>query len=474
MLNTFSTSRLYKDFIKLHQITEIEQTKHIIDEIYKSSSEETALVPINSFLENWKLRLKAISPTLRSMEPVLNLRRSLLAELSRVSNSKGFKNIQENIKNEIGELYIQTIQLYRKSGWFQQCQIAILKAEEYSHRKLFIEKAKLHWCKGDQSFTFKILEKNISELKEKAQAAASQTDDRLIFAEAKFLIASYNAESMNICADLNIQYFKEAVNANKKSEKCFLHYAQYLDKLYSKMSKDTRDSQQGLDSLLQVMLYYARSMSYGCEFMFQSMPRLLSVWLDFQPNSSELHANVLTKMCKMIEQCSSTLPLFIFYSAFSQIISRICHPSNEVYQVLKTIIINLLLAYPQQSLWMISQVFKSTYSNRQKRCIEIYKDKRLEDPVIQKLIRDFNTLADLLIELTNKEIAKTNTHPKVSQLVPRLPKLFQNSDFSKILLPFEQVMQITLPGIDYRRSPAKSHDPFPNKGVHICGKSLFL
>lgn len=408
------------------------------------------------------------------MEPVLTLRRSLLQEISKVTTLKGFDTIAENIKNEIGEIYIQTIQLYRKSGWFQQCQIAILKAEEYSHKKLFIEKAKLHWSKGDHSLTFKILEKNISELKEKVASANSQVDDKMIFAEAKFLMASYNAESMSICADLNIQYFKEAIAENKKSEKCFLHYAQYLDKLYSKIPKEARDSQQGLDSLLQVMLYYARSMSYGCEFMFQSMPRLLSIWLDFQPNSTELHINVVSKMCKMIEQCSSTLPLFIFYSAFSQIISRICHPSNEVYQVLKTIVIKLLLAYPQQSLWMISQVFKSTYSHRQKRCIEIYKDKRLEDSNIQKLIRDFNTLADLLIELTNKEIAKTNTNPKVSQLVPRLPTLFQKAGFSNILLPFEKFMQNTLPAVDERRKPAKNHDPFPNQGVHICGKFLSL
>lgn len=462
---------MYKDFIKLHQITEIEQTKHVINEMYKSSSEESTLIKLNHFLEDWKLRLKTISPTIRSLEPVLNLRRSLLAELSKVSKSKGFDDIQSTIKKEIGELYIQSIQLYRKSGWFQQCQIAILKAEEYSHKKLFIEKAKLHWCKGDQSLTFKILEKNIAELKERVQT--SQTDDRLIFAEAKFLKASYNAESMNICADLNIQYFNEAVSANKKSEKCFLHYAQYLDKLYSKMPKETKDTQPGLDSLLQIMLFYARSMTYGCEFMFQSMPRLLSVWLDFQPNSSEIHLHVLSKMCRMIEQCCSSLPLFIFYSAFSQIISRICHPSNEVYQVLKTIIINLLLAYPQQSLWMISQVFKSTYKHRQKRCIEIYKDKRLENPEIQKLIRDFNMLADLLIELTNKEIPKTNTNPKVSQLVPRLPTLFQNSDFSKILLPFEKVMQITLPAIDRRRSPTKNHEAFPYQGVHICGKCFW-
>lgn len=75
----------------------------------------------------------------------------------------------------------------------------------------------------------------------------------------------------------------------------------------------------------------------------------------------------------------------------------------QVYNQLKAIIVKLLAAYPQQSLWMMLCVLKSSYPARVARCEQVLADARLKP--LGKLVRDFKQLAEKLIELCNKPIA---------------------------------------------------------------------
>jgi serine/threonine-protein kinase ATR len=51
----------------------------------------------------------------------------------------------------------------------------------------------------------------------------------------------------------------------------------------------------------------------------------------------------------------------MFLTAFSQLVSRICHPHPEVFKHLKNIIAYMLLVYSQQSLWMLMPVYKVSF-----------------------------------------------------------------------------------------------------------------
>lgn len=59
----------------------------------------------------------------------------------------------------------------------------------------------------------------------------------------------------------------------------------------------------------------------------------------------------------MMEHCDNLAP-YQFLTAFSQLISRVCHSSNEVFTVLKTIVAKVFLAYPQQAMWLMTAVSK--------------------------------------------------------------------------------------------------------------------
>jgi len=226
--------------------------------------------------------------------------------------------------------------------------------------------------------------------------------------------------------------------------------------------------------LISVMVNYARSLRYGSEHVYQSMPRLISLWLDTTETST--NNEQVKKMNDLLTNCCTALPAAIFYTVYSQMLSRLCHPLPEVFTVLRNIIIRLVEEYPQQSLWMLLPHFKSAKASRIKRCKLVLTDSRLQKASFQKQLSDFNSLTERLIELTNKEVTLDRTY-KLSDLDTRLTKLCKQAEFSNILLPFEKYMQPTLPLNSDTTSSTLNQLPattaktnwFPYQQIYISG-----
>nr|CAI5838056.1 unnamed protein product [Callosobruchus analis] len=277
---------------------------------------------------------------------------------------------------------------------------------------------------------------------------------RKICAQARLLYATYNDEISNVEAEVNILNYRRAIDAHKEWEK----------------NRDTK----GNDFQLYMINFFGKSLLYGTDYVYQSMPRLLSIWFDYGSRILEVtnliikeeRRSVLLNMTRLIDSFLERLPPYVFLTAFSQLISRICHPQKEVYGELKLIIIKLLHHYPQQCLWMIISVIKSSYPVRSKRCAEILSDPRLKSSTLTKLIRDFTSLAEKLIELCNKEIPGDVTTSNVSSLLRSLPRLLAKGDFSEIMMPTFKLRKLILPNPDFSST---EHNPFPNQNIYITG-----
>ncbi|KAJ8304688.1 hypothetical protein KUTeg_018271, partial [Tegillarca granosa] len=103
------------------------------------------------------------------------------------------------------------------------------------------------------------------------------------------------------------------------------------------------------------------------------------------------------------------------FTAFPQLISRICHGNPDVFQQLKEIIARLYVQFPQQAMWMMMAVSKSSYQTRVQRCREIFATAK---------------------------------------------------NFSQIALPLQSVMNVTLPNT---QGPHPDHNAFPANPVYIQG-----
>lgn len=474
----------YSHIMKLHSICEIEQAHNIVSKIVDGNLDVVAgQSAFKKLFEDWDERLHLLQPAARVVEPVICLRRIVLNETKslldkHIKDKNIFNVLERNINDYIGGTWIKSIELARKDGMHQQADLYILNAETYQPQGLFIEKAKLLWAKGDQTNSLKVLERGVEKIKPNGSDKELHGAERITYAEAKFLIAYYNAESLNINTDLNKKYFDQAYQVLRESEKVLVHYAQYMDKALAAMQSNEQNIHRSYDLQISVMQLYFKSMLYGTKYIYQSMPRVLSIWFDFTSNvpttfinkkHEERFKQVSVQMNKMAEKYSAQLPAFIFFTAFSQLVSRICHPSNDVYTVLKMILVKLISSFPQQSLWMILSVYKSSYTNRVRRCSEVFTDKRLATKEIQKLIQDFNSLAENMIELTNKDLPKHPMKFSVKQVYPQLPSLLSRSGISKILLPIQKYLQPVRPALHQQNESVHSFNAFPNESVYIVG-----
>lgn len=230
------------------------------------------------------------------------------------------------------------------------------------------------------------------------------SSDLKLFGEARLLVAVYNSESAKFSPDFNLKCFKEATETYSQQEKGYFLYAQYFERVHDNLDDPYKSKRSRTDYLVSAMVYYGKSLMYGCNYIYQSMPRLLTIWLDYTAKKDE-HASKthMQQLNQYMQRYMDTLPKFMFFTAFSQLVSRICHPNPEAYTILKSILVNLIHAYPQQSLWMFLAVYKSTYEIRVKRCKEILNDKRVASN--QKFIWNFNELTEHLINLTNAELS---------------------------------------------------------------------
>ena len=88
-----------------------------------------------------------------------------------------------------------------------------------------------------------------------------------------------------------------------------------------------------------VLHHYGQSLLYGYKHIFQSLPRLLTLWFE---NHRHLRADERNKANGTLKTLKDKLPPYIWLSVFSQLVSRICHPDPDILLCLKEIIAKVL------------------------------------------------------------------------------------------------------------------------------------
>lgn len=129
---------------------------------------------------------------------------------------------------------------------------------------------------------------------------------------------------------------------------------------------------------------------HGVKYIYRTMPRTLTVWLDLgdsvkerekdkkyvrplslkglmrtrNPPTSETIRH-LEKITTMMDKSRKDLPTFEYLTAFPQIASRVGHKNDKIRSVLIKIMGTVLLAFPQQALWPMVYLMQSHRNERQ-------------------------------------------------------------------------------------------------------------
>lgn len=240
-----------------------------------------------------------------------------------------------------------------------------------------------------------------------AAAAAALQDQKLLCSKAILLHTRLCEEQKLLNMEDYIAKYKDAAEVYKKSEKNFFTLGSYHDRLWSAADK----TPSTFEIQATVVRYYSQSLSYGCKYVYQSLPRLLSIWFDFaaglhagefglqapayssssSSSSSSIASSppgrpekVLANMETSIsglcidtlslsgwcfdlftnlylclpDKMSASVPTYILLTAFTQLVSRLCHAHVKTWTLLKEIIVNIIKTHPYQTLWMTMSVNK--------------------------------------------------------------------------------------------------------------------
>ncbi|KAK7086761.1 hypothetical protein SK128_001247 [Halocaridina rubra] len=109
-------------------------------------------------------------------------------------------------------------------------------------------------------------------------------DDRMACSKAKLLLARYSEDSAISEANVIKQFYRDACEMYKQWEDGHFHLAMYYDRLLSSMEK----KEKPWEWINHIVQSFGKSMQYGCRHVYQSMPRMLALWLEFGTRVSEL------------------------------------------------------------------------------------------------------------------------------------------------------------------------------------------
>ncbi|XP_076342751.1 serine/threonine-protein kinase atr-like isoform X2 [Tachypleus tridentatus] len=148
------------------------------------------------------------------------------------------------------------------------------------------------------------------------------------------MLAKYSEESAVLESNALILMYRDVVAIQPEWEEGHFHLAKYYDRVMTTLEKSEKKS----EVIVHMVQCYGRSLQYGCRHLFHSMPRMLSLWFDLgtqvvehqkskkPPQNLEHWERMLNVMTtKVITNFVEKLPPYLFYTTFSQLISRIGH-----------------------------------------------------------------------------------------------------------------------------------------------------
>lgn len=292
--------------------------------------------------------------------------------------------------------------------------------------------------------------------------------------------ARYVEEAANVSNENVKKYFDHAKEISKTSDEIFYYQAKFFDKQCQKMTPEQMINQS--EVVTHAAIIYLRSLRCGPTYLDECMPRLLTIWLDFaemiheQSLAKDKEPKALAALCNASAQLSKLnksiyvsrprIPAYYFLTAFPQIVSRICHPHEETYNVLRMLMVTVFQHYPQQAFWHMVCVSKNQEAKRQSRCSQIFKEAVAQRKGLKQFLDDAILFSKKIDELADKKGEDRQTVASLRELFPSLPALFNKRNLSPIILPIQRNMVVTFPTAE---ANPDSYNPFPAGEVTVAG-----
>ena len=403
-------------------------------------------------------------------------------------------------QSEIASAWLTSAKLARKAGFTHQSFNAVLHATQLGDDSSTIEHSRLLWKEGHHRKAIQSLRGAIAadafQSHEYLQSEQSMTitnrgkpqGQNIPKARAHLLLAKWVDGAGQTQSDTIINQYRDAIRWHNRCEKAHYYLGKHYNKVleHEKAKVTAKRAQNFLNGEMAKLVCenYLRSLSSGAKYVYQTVPRALTLWLelgidaeqpldfkhvteDFRRHMAEQRRRLLTTVNLQIKKYSDRLPAFVFYTALSQIVARIAHPNPTVFPVLVELVAKVVVAHPQQALWTLLAVVKSSTKERALRgrqCLdkihEIGKKPKNEATLkeLKALIAHGQKLSDQLLHVCEGDVQGKATQISLTKDLGFIHKTAP----CKLVVPLESTLAISLPtgteDVDMRRHRAFSKD----------------
>ncbi|ODV60977.1 protein kinase MEC1 ASCRUDRAFT_18548, partial [Ascoidea rubescens DSM 1968] len=450
-LNSPATMNLLK---KLHLLEDI----NIIAKATRSKDE------LNKGLKRLNMRYRVCENKFDTRWNFLRLRKSL-------ESMRG-----DIFKNDISKLWIQCSELSREHHRVDLASKSIAHVLSSEDKDGVIEYSRVLWELGDQSKALKLLQNLLNEYDNNG-LEGNNCDDEYNFERAKIVLQ--HAKWLDISGEQSslfvINSYKKAIEyTNKKWEKAFFYLGKYYSKLLDSESKNKNTSilfHVGRYEL-HIVNNYLKAVELGTENLNEILPKILTIWFDFENSGSNLYSNnkiinkrkqVYKELQQLIDQTFSRIPIFVLYVIFSQLISKICHENSKTCDIIISNIIKITNEYPKHALWSIFSILNSNDKNRKNKATLILK-KLLSMGKINELISKAKILIDGFFIIKSFDL---NHKSKKRLSKKHVYSLKEDFNFDHSILPIEIVLPIEknfeIKALPTDRKLFEGYTPFPEE-----------
>ncbi|KAJ5806956.1 hypothetical protein N7474_010548 [Penicillium riverlandense] len=362
-----SLQSCHDDMLKLHALADVES-------IALAGTEKSYSHP--DLLHALDQRLNVLGGYVADKQYLLGLRRAAMELAGQFADS------------DISSAWLTSARLSRKSNFTGQAYHSMLHAARLKDRSATIEHARLLWKDGHHRKAIQTLEGAISG-NEVTTSSASASAESLSFtsgrgqhrnelaARAHLLLAKWTDRAGQTHSQAIVQRYREAIKLYPRWEKA--HY--YLGKHYNKILESEKSKPMGKEAQIYlsgeatklVIDNYLRSLTYGSKYVFQTLPKVLTLWLehasivnqDIDPKRGDNEQKSLDEMHAQLKKyISSRLQPALLFTILPQVVARICHGNHTVYDLLTRIVAKAVNHFPQQGLWTVLAVVKSSSKER--------------------------------------------------------------------------------------------------------------
>ena len=379
-LNSTSVSSLqscHDVLLRLHVLDDLES-------ISTTRSETRTLV-----LTDLDRRIEVIGADVSNKQYLLSLRRAAMALSPHFT------------KLDVASGWLATAKLARKSSLSNQAFNAILHATALGDESATIEHAKLMWRDGHHRKAIHSLEGAIEtgafvSHNFDAEDISLTTDQiqqqNFVLAKAHLMLAKWLDSAGQTQSEVIKKQYRKATEFHKRWDKGWYylgkHYNKILDSEKTKpVGKEAQSYLTGETSKL-VIENYLRTLTSGSKYVFQTLPKVLTLWLELvaaadQPQDArrgneKFTAHMSAQRKKVVEETNAQVKKYVdrlqpvmLYTILSQVVARIGHSNKTVTEILIGIVVRVLKAFPQQAIWTVLALAKSSSKDRATRGLMI-------------------------------------------------------------------------------------------------------